>query len=107
MNGVRIACATLCFLFSPGFLYGDSDRYVTQKNCPAAMSEADLDLFQDSKENNRLGLWVKLRQQGRAWYAKPGLSVTIVESRPPDKVKIRVVESTDTFWTFKSALDKQ
>jgi hypothetical protein len=99
---------TFLFLFSgPGILQGDSDIYVTRKDYPMAASEADLDLFRYSMESDHMGLWVKLRQERKGWLSKPGLEVVIIEKKEPNKVKIRRIDSTDTFWTYEDALGKK
>ena len=100
-------CAVLFFLLSPCILHGDSDVYVTKKEYPMAVSEADLDLFDYSMKENHMGLWVKLRQEGRAWLSKPGIAVTIIEKKPPDKVKVQTTDSKETFWTLEGALQKK
>ncbi len=99
--------AVLFFLLSPGILHGDSDTFVTRKDYPVALNEADLDLFHDSMKENRLGLWIQLRQEGRAWLSKPGIAVTIIENTPPDKVKVQAIDSKETFWTLEGALQKR
>lgn len=110
MKYSAIICVIVFFLFSPCILHGDSDIYITQKDFPMAVSEADLDLFTYSMKENHMGLWVKLRQEGRAWLSKPGIAVTIIEKKPPDKVNVRAVDTVDTadqFWTYEDALRKK
>lgn len=97
----------LFFFFSPCMLHADGDIYIIQKDYPVANSEADLDLFAASMKENRMGLWVKLQQEGRAWLSKPGIAVTIVEKKPPDKVKVQTIDAKDTFWTVEGALTRK
>lgn len=107
MNPLRIMLTFLFLFFGPCILYGDGDIYVIRKDYPVAVSEADLDLFRYSMKENHTGLWVNLRQEGRAWLSRPGIVVTIIEKKHPDKVKVQTVDSHDTFWTSEDALEKK
>ena len=107
MKPIRIMFAILFLISSPCILYGKSDIYVTRKDYPMAISETDLDLFRYSMEENHMGLWVKLRQEHKAWLSVPGLEVVVIEKKEPNKVRIRRVDSTETFWTYEDALEKK
>ena len=100
-------CAIVFFLFSPYTLHGDSYIYVTKKDYPMAVSEADLDLFNYSMKENHIGLWLKFQQERKGWLSKPGIEVVIIEKKEPNKVKIRPVDSNDMFWTLEEALRKK
>ena len=72
-----------------------------------AVTEEDLNIFYNSMQNNQTGLWVKLRQERRAWLSDAGVAVVIVEKKAPNRVKVRALQSNIESWTIEDALRKK
>ena len=53
----------------------DDILYVTKQNYPMAPTEEDLDMFQQSLLNNDTAVFLRMRQEGRAWMSKAGVEV--------------------------------
>jgi hypothetical protein len=85
----------------------DDTLYVTKQNYPLASTEEDLDMFQQSLLNNDTAVFLKLRQEGRAWMSKAGVEVYVVEDDGSGKINIRPKNSTAIIWTLAGAVRKQ
>ena len=85
----------------------DDTLYVTKQNYPMASTEEDLDMFQQSLLNNDTAVFLKLRQEGRAWMSKAGVEVYVVENEGSGKIQIRPKNSAETIWTLVGAVKKK
>ena len=85
----------------------DGTLYVTKQNYPMASTQEDLDMFQQSLLNNDTAVFLKLRQEGRAWMSKAGVGVYVVEDDGSGKIKIRAKNSTEIIWTLQGAVRKK
>ena len=72
-----------------------------------ASTEEDLDVFQQSLLNNDTAVFLKLRQEGRAWMSKAGVEVYVVENEGSGKIQIQPKNSTDIIWTLAGAVRKK
>jgi hypothetical protein len=107
MRYSAVICVLFILLAGPAIAVGEDGIFVTKKDYPMAVSEGDLDLFNYSMKENHMGLWVKLRQEGRAWLSDAGAAVVIVEKKAPNKVKVRNIKSNIESWTIEDALNKK
>jgi hypothetical protein len=85
----------------------DDSLYVTKQNYPMASTAEDLDMFQQSLLNNDTAVFLKLRQEGRAWMSKAGVEVYVVEEEGSGKIQIRPKNSTEIIWTLVGAVRKK
>ncbi|MEE9122441.1 MAG: hypothetical protein V3U56_14340 [Syntrophobacteria bacterium] len=85
----------------------DDTLYVTKQNYPMASTEEDLDMFHQSLLNNDTAVFLKLRQEGRAWMSKAGVEVYVVENESSGKIQIRPKNSTEIIWTLVGAVRKK
>jgi hypothetical protein len=81
--------------------------YVTKKDFPMALTLEDLNLFLESIVNNNGAVFLKLRQEGRAWMSREGLEVYIVGTDGSDKIKIRPNNTNLQIWTLSEAVRKK
>lgn len=86
---------------------GDNALYVTKKNYPMAHTLADLELFNNSLINSQTAIFLKMKQEGRAWMSKGGLEVYVVETVDGNKVKIRTTSTTTEIWTVREGVKKK
>ena len=86
---------------------GDNTLYVTKKDYPMAHTRKDLEVFNNSIVNNQTAIFLKLRQEGRAWMSKGGVEVSVVETVDGNKVKIRPTNSNALIWTVSEAVKKK
>ncbi|UCE81975.1 MAG: hypothetical protein JSV47_09540 [Deltaproteobacteria bacterium] len=86
----------------------DSDTlYVTKKDYPMALTLEDLNLYCNSIVNNNAAVYLKLRQEGRAWMSREGVEVYIIGSDGSDKIKIRPNNTNLEIWTLSEAVRKK
>jgi hypothetical protein len=85
----------------------DDTLYVTKQNYPMASTEEDLDIFQQSLLNNDTAVFLRMRQEGRAWMSKAGVEVYVVEDKGSGKIQIRPKNSTAIIWTLAGAVRKK
>ena len=97
--------ASLCLLFCD--LSAENNLYMTKKNYPMAHNIRDLELFNNSIVNNQTAIFLKLRQEDRAWMSKGGIEVHVVETVDGNKVKIRPTNSNTEIWTVIEAVKKK
>jgi len=86
---------------------GDNTLYVTKKDYPMAHTLEDLELFNNSIINSQTAIFLKMRQEGRAWMSKGGGEVYVVETVDGNRVKIRAPNSTTEIWTVSEAVKKK
>jgi hypothetical protein len=105
----RVLAAILVILFSLLFCgaAGDNILYVTKKDYPMAHTLEDLELFNNSLINNQTAIFLKLRQEGKAWMSGGGVEVYVVETVDGNKIKIRPTTSTTEIWTVSEAVQKK
>ena len=96
---------SLCLLFCD--LSAENNLYITKKNYPMAHNIRDLVLFNNSIVNNQTAIFLKLRQEGRAWMSKGGVEVRVVETVDENRVKIRPTNSDTLIWTLSEALRRK
>ena len=72
-----------------------------------ASTEEDLDVFQQSLSNNDTAVFLRLRQEGRAWMSKAGVGVYVVENEGSGKIQIQPKNSTEIIWTLAGAVRKK
>ena len=100
----------ICMVFmllTNSAMAADNTVYVTKKDYPMALTEEDLDMFHQSIINDDAAVFLKLRQEGRAWLSRAGVQVYIVESENSGKVKIKPANATQEIWTLQEALEKK
>ena len=85
----------------------DDTLYVTKQNYPMASTEEDLDTFQQSLLNSDTAVFLRMRQQGRAWMSKAGVEVYVVENKGSGKIQIQPKNSTQIIWTLQDAVKKK
>ena len=86
---------------------GDNTLYVTKKNYPMAYTLEDLELFNNSITNSQTAIFLKMRQEGRAWMSKGGIEVYVVETVDGNRVKIRPTNSATDIWTVSEAVKEK
>ena len=100
---------TICMVFlllSNAAMGADNTVYVTKKDYPMAFTKEDLEMFHQSILNDDAAVFLKLRQEGRAWMSRAGVQVYIVETEDSGKVKIKAANATQEIWTLPEALEK-
>lgn len=102
-----VAMSMIFLLMLVGVASAGETLYVTKQNYPMASTEEDLDMFQQSLVNNDTAVFLKLRQEGRAWMSKAGVEVYVVEDEGSGKIQIRPKNSTDIIWTLAGAVRKK
>jgi hypothetical protein len=99
---------TVIFFFALFSAASDSGTlYVTKKDYPMAFTLEDLNLYRDSIVNNNAAVFLRLRQEGRAWMSKEGVEVYIIGTDGSDKIKIRPNNTTLEIWTLSEAVRKK
>jgi hypothetical protein len=85
----------------------DDTLYVTKQDYPMASTLADLEMFHHSIVNDDAAVFLRLRQQGRAWLSRAGVEVYVVENEGSGKIKIRLKNSTEIIWTLQDAVKEK
>jgi hypothetical protein len=99
---------TVILFFALFSAASESDTlYVTKRDYPMALTLEDLNLFLESIVNNNGAIFLKLRQEGRAWMSREGLEVYIVGTDGSDKIKIRPNNTNLEIWTLSEAVRKK
>jgi len=88
-------------------LSAENTLYVTKKGHPMAHTLEDLKLFNNSIVNNQTAIFLKLRQEGRAWLSEEGVEVYVVETVDDNIIKIRPTNSTTPIWTVREAVRRK
>jgi uncharacterized protein YcfL len=107
MKKLFVTMMMIFLLVLVGMASADETLYVTRQNYPMASTEKDLDMFQQSLVNNDTALFLRLRQEGRAWMSKAGVEVYVVENEGSGKIQIRPKNSTEIIWTLAGAVRKK
>ena len=107
MKIASLAIALILSLIVVSVALGDETLYVTKKDYPMAHTRKDLEVFNNSIVNNQTAIFLKLRQEGRAWMSKGGVEVSVVETVDGNKVKIRPMDSNTLIWTVSEAVKKK
>ena len=107
MKESAVAMSMIFLLLLVGLASADDTLYVTKQNYPMASTEEDLDMFHQSLLNNNTAVFLKLRQEGRAWMSKAGVEVYVVENEGSGKIQIRPKNSTEIIWTLVGAVIKK
>jgi len=103
-----VVIVSMIFMFLlVGVASADDTLYVTKQNYPMASTEEDLDTFQQSLLNNDAAVFLRMRQQGRAWMSKAGVEVYVVEDEGSGKIQIQPKNSTQIIWTLQDAVRKK
>jgi len=104
---IMVMICAVFLLLANSAMPADSTVYVTKKDYPMALTKEDLDLFHQSILNDDTAVFLKLRQEGRAWMSRAGVQVYIVETEESGKVKIKTQNATQEIWTLQEALERQ
>ena len=107
MKKTMVMICTVFLLLATSAIPADNTVYVTKKDYPMALTKEDLDTFHQSITNDDTAVFLKLRQEGRAWMSRAGVQVYIVETEDSGKVKIKPKNATQEIWTLQEALVKQ
>ena len=99
-----VVISMIFLLLIVGVASADDTLYVTKQNYPMASTEEDLDMFQRSILNNDTAVFLRMRQQGRAWMSKAGVEVYVVKDEGSGKIQIRPKNSTEIIWTLQGAV---
>ena len=102
-----VTMSTVFLLLIAGVASANDTLYVTKQNYPMASTEEDLDMFQQSLLDNDTAVFLRMRQEGRAWMSKAGVEVYVVEDDGSGKIKIRAKNSTEIIWTLQEAVRKK
>jgi hypothetical protein len=102
-----VAMSMIFLLLLVGVASADDTLYVTKQNYPMASTEEDLDMFQQSLLNNDTAVFLRMRQEGRAWMSKAGVEVYVVKDEGSGKIKIRAKNSTEIIWTLREAVKRK
>jgi len=86
---------------------GQDAVYVTRVNYPMAFTLEDLEIFHQSILNDDTAVFLKMKQEGRAWLSKAGTEVYIIETDGSGKIKIQPVYSAKEMWTLQEAVSKK
>ena len=103
---IAIIC-TVFLLLANAAISGDNAVYITKKDYPMALTKEDLEMFHRSILNDDAAVFLRLRQEGRAWLSRAGVEVYIVETDDSGKIKIKPKNGTQEIWTLREALEKK
>ena len=107
MKKTMVIICTVFLLLANSAISGDNTAYLTKKDYPMALTKKDLDMFHQSILNDDAAVFLKLRQEGRAWLSRAGVEVYIVENEDSGKIKIKSKNATQEIWTLPEALEKK
>ena len=107
MKKIMVMICTVFLLMANTAIPGDNTIYVTKKDYPMALTKEDLDAFHQSIVNDDAAVFLRLRQEGRAWLSRAGVEVYIVETDDSGKIKIKPKNGTQEIWTLREALEKK
>ena len=102
-----VMICTVCLLLTNTAISADNTVYLTKKDYPMALTKEDLDTFHQSILNDDAAVFLKLRQEGRAWMSRAGVQVYIVETDDSGKVRIKSQNASQEIWTLQEALERQ
>jgi hypothetical protein len=107
MKKIMLMICMVLMLLATSTIPADDTVYVTKKDYPMALTKEDLDIFHQSILNDDAAVFLKLRQEGRAWLSRAGVQVYIVENEDSGKVKIKPKNTTQEIWTLQEALERK
>ena len=107
MKKIIVMICTVFLLLANSAIPADNTVYVTKKDYPMALTKEDLDTFHQSILNDDAAVFLKLRQEGRAWMSRAGVQVYIIETDDSGKVKIKSQNATQEIWTLQESLEKK
>jgi hypothetical protein len=107
MKKTLVMICTGFLLLANTAIPADNTAYVTKKDYPMALTKEDLDMFHQSILNDDAAMFLKLRQEGRAWMSRAGVEVYIIETEDSGKVRIKPKNATQEIWTLQEALEKK
>ncbi|MEJ2363612.1 MAG: hypothetical protein P8017_02830 [Deltaproteobacteria bacterium] len=107
MKKIMVLICTVFLFLANTAISGDNTVYVTKKNYPMALTREDLDVFHQSIVNDDAAVFLKLRQEGRAWLSRAGVEVYILETTDSGEIKIRTKNASQEIWTVQKALEKK
>jgi len=107
MKKIMVMICSVFLLLANSAIPADNTVYVTKKDYPMALTKEDLDIFHQSILNDDAAVFLKLRQEGRAWMSRAGVQVYIVETEDSGKVKRKSENATQEIWTLQEALEKK
>ena len=107
MKKIMVMICTVFLLMANTAIPGDNTIYVTKKNYPMALTKEDLDAFHQSIVNDDAAVFLRLRQEGRAWLSRAGVEVYILETEDSGAVKIKTKNTSQQIWTVQEALEKK
>jgi hypothetical protein len=107
MKKSAVIMSMIFLLLLAGMTSAKDTLYVTKQNYPMASTEEDLDMFQQSLLNNDTAVFLRMRQEGRAWMSKAGVEVYVVKDEGSGKIQIRPKNSTEIIWTLQGAVRKK
>jgi hypothetical protein len=107
MKKIMVMTCAIFLLMANTAIHGDNTVYVTKKNYPMALTKEDLDAFHQSIVNDDAAVFLKLRQEGRAWLSRAGVEVYILETADSGEIKIKTKNTSQEIWTLQEALEKK
>jgi hypothetical protein len=107
MKKIMVMTCTVFLLLANTAIPGDNTVYVTRKDYPMALTKEDLEMFHQSILNDDAAVFLKFRQEGRAWLSRAGVEVYIIENEDSGKIKIKSKNTTQEIWTLQEAVEKK
>ena len=106
MKKIIVMICSVFLLLANNAIPADDTVYVTKKDYPMALTREDLEMFHQSIINDDAAVFLKLRQEGRAWLSRAGVEVYIIETEDSGEIKIKTKNTSQEIWTLQEALEK-
>ena len=106
MKKIIVMVCSVFLLLASNAIPADDTVYVTKKDYPMALTKEDLEMFHQSIINDDAAVFLKLRQEGRAWLSRAGVEVYIIETEDSGEIKIKTKNTSQEIWTLQEALEK-
>jgi hypothetical protein len=106
MKKIIVIVCSVFLLLASNAIPADDTVYVTKKDYPMALTREDLEMFHQSILNDNAAVFLKLRQEGRAWLSRAGVEVYIIETEDSGEIKIKTKNTSQEIWTLQEALEK-
>ena len=107
MKKIIVIVCSVFLLLASNAIPADDTVYVTKKDYPMALTREDLEMFHQSILNDNAAVFLKLRQEGRAWLSRAGVEVYIIETEDSGEIKIKTKNTSQEIWTLQEALEKK
>ena len=107
MKKIIVIVCSVFLLLASNAIPADDTVYVTKKDYPMALTREDLEMFHQSIINDDAAVFLKLRQEGRAWLSRAGVEVYIIETEDSGEIKIKTKNTSQEIWTLQEALEKK